>query len=359
MKNMKKLLILLMSICLLSGCGNKECNCPKDNITEKEEYQNLIEGYSDIYQQVATSVVKIEVRKIGNNTTTGSGVVFFQESGRAYILTNAHVVLYSDSTYTVEVKFSDKNGNYTGESEIVASDKIYKSIAEDVAVLEIPESDKYTVANHKYSSELNRGDFVFAVGSPFGKLNQATAGYISSYNTPVELTYTRDYLGYSLTSYAIIPDLTLNKGNSGGGLFDKDGNLIGITTGIEDDNNMKICLTYDHVEKIAKTLITGKSYTRPNISITLKSIPEMGSEKDDYGIYATVKEGVYILSSNEGNEQLTSGHIISEVNGMKISSLDDFWIEILKYNVGDTVTFKILNKNGTDSGLRPQVVLHQ
>lgn len=346
MKKIKSLLLAALLTVFVGGCScssNEGCECPSDTPSTEEQYVDVITDYSELFKKVSQSVVKITVQK-GSYLATGSGVVFFQESDRAYVLTNAHVVKDVNNSYDVNVIFSDENGYESGLVESVDTSTIYKNTDEDIAVLEISKSSKYKVATIGNSEELDKGEFVFTVGSPFGKFNYTSAGNIMSINVPVVMN------GSEVTSYVIVSDATINQGNSGGALFNKEGELIGITTFRYEYINDAVVydmygnLPINHVVKVANSLISKGQYTRPSLNLTLESINEMGAKKDNYGISSTVTSGVYVVNSLEST--VASQSIIVEVNGVRVKSAADFQVQILKYSVGDTVTLTLATKDG-------------
>lgn len=138
----------------------------------------------------------------------GSGFVI---SADGYILTNHHVVADADE---IQVRFSDRR---TYEAEVIGSDK-----ASDVALIKIDAENLPTVKIGA-SSDLKVGEWVLAIGSPFGFDHTVTAGIVSAKgrNLPTE-----NYVPFIQT------DVAINPGNSGGPLFDLDGEVIGINSQI-------------------------------------------------------------------------------------------------------------------------------
>jgi serine protease Do len=138
----------------------------------------------------------------------GSGFVI---SPDGYILTNRHVVADADA---IQVRFSDRR---TYDAEVIGSDK-----ASDVALIKIDAEGLPTVKLGK-SSDLKVGEWVLAIGSPFGFDHTVTSGIISA-------------IGRSLPSENYVPfiqtDAAINPGNSGGPLFNLDGEVIGINSQI-------------------------------------------------------------------------------------------------------------------------------
>ena len=138
----------------------------------------------------------------------GSGFVI---SSDGYILTNHHVVSEADS---VQVRFSDRR---TYEAKVIGSDK-----GSDIALIKIDATDLPTVKIGK-SGDLKVGEWVLAIGSPFGFDHTVTAGIVSA-------------KGRSLPSENYVPfiqtDVAINPGNSGGPLIDLDGEVIGVNSQI-------------------------------------------------------------------------------------------------------------------------------
>lgn len=345
---MKKIFMILFMLFVVGGCScsNEQCECPDDIGNSEEVYQDVISDYSELYEKTATSVVEVVVTK-GTYAVTGSGVVFYKEGDYAYILTNAHVVQDVNSTYQVEVFFSDSDGFKSGESEIVPSSKIYKNINEDVAVLEIPASNKYTVAPIGDSSILKRGEFVYTIGSPVRNFNNTTGGYISSYNVPA-----KEETKPTVTYFVIVSDAVTNKGNSGGALFNKEGKLIGIPTfkplviNNTEVEGMYYSLPINHVIKVARKIMTGQSYIRPSFGNTIESVNEMGVDRSKYGIAPAVTSGVYIVSGVDSGSNIPVGSIITHVNEVEVRSVNDFYVELLKYDVGATIPVTFVTKDG-------------
>ena len=346
MKKVRKVLLVLAILLFVGGCNNEKCECPTDTTQTEEVYKETITDYSELYEKTTTSVVKILVTK-GSYSVTGSGVVFYQEGENAYVLTNAHVVKDVNDSYEIEVIFSDSDGFESGRSEVVDARKVFKSTDEDIAVIEIPKSSKYTVAELGNSDNLNKGDFVYTIGSPFGRFNYTSAGYISSYNVPVKFNTS------TVESYVIVSNAVINEGNSGGALFDKDGKLIGITTFRYDQiNNVEAhemygSLPINHALKVARKIMVGQVYVRPSFgNLNLLSVNELGANRASYNISSIVTSGVYIASGFDTNANLSVGSIITEVNNVKVRSLGDFYVEILKYDVGANISVTLITKDG-------------
>jgi len=351
MNKMKKILISLFMIAAISGCScnNNQCKCPTDEINSDESYSVVKTDYSELYAKTVKSVVMVRLQKKSDKVgsgTTGSGVVVYEEGEYAYIYTNAHVVKNLTSELEIEVLFSDKNGFPSGESEIATL--MGKDIYEDVAVLQIKKSNKYSLATLGDSSKVEAGDFVYTIGSPFGNYNYTTSGSVSAVNAPVVLNYNNTAI--NTTVYALLTNAPINEGNSGGALFNDKGELIGITSfKYTDYNGLYGVLPINYFKKVANHLfINSTNYVRPKLNATLYSVNEMGASKNtNYGIADSIKTGVYV--KNELEENLISDVIITEINGQKITSLVDYEVELLKYSVGDQITITYIDKYGLNT----------
>lgn len=364
MKKMKKILFILMMLVLVTGCScsNEECKCPTDNGEVNETETVVINDYTDLYTQTVRSVVMLRIQKKNDKSTviaTGSGVVAYESNnGRAYVYTNAHVVKGLTTEYEVEVFFSNDKGNFSGESEVVDYTKVYKDLYEDVAVIEIMKSSKYKLATIGDSEALEKGDFVYTIGSPLSKFNYTTAGHVSSVNTAIELDSSKT--GVTTRVYAIMFDAAINEGNSGGALFNEEGKLVGITTLKYDEvYGMYGALPINFFDKVAKYLMVNRtSYVRPILNLDLLSVDELGSRKEQYNINSEyVKNGAYILRTREGNANIIEGHVIVAINGKTVKSVADFEMELLKYKVFDEVTITTTTSQGLP-GKTFSVVLH-
>lgn len=367
MKKISKIFIAVIMLFSLSGCKKEECKCPADEGGENKVETTLINGYSKQYQETVQSVVMIKMKRTGNGElrSTGSGVVFFEEGKNAYIITNAHVLKeYTANSFSVEVYFSNNKGMQTGKSEkaTVAGIDYY----EDIAVLQIDKSDKYKVATLGDSDNLSKSEGVYTIGSPLQIFNHTTSGVISNYNYEIAIDMVNS--GKKTNVYAILMDAPINNGNSGGGLFNSNGELIGITT-FKYNTEQKLAQTLteqnttltsvygalpiNHAIKVAKHLLSSTSeYKRPNLSgLTLWSVDKMGSSRAEYEIHSSIFTGVYIENSTEtGIPHLT---VITKINKKTVNSKEELMVELLKYDIGDTIKLTVINSK---DGMNEQVI---
>lgn len=192
-------------------------------------------SFSQLYAELKNSVVTIECTiteyyynqwgqlKTTTSTVQGSGFVYEYEN-QMVIITNNHVI--EDAT-EIAVTFADEN-NYT--ATVLGADS-----ANDIAVLSTnaPDSEYYPLKIAS-SSTLNVGDFVIAIGSPYGLSGTMTTGIISALDRTV--TITEDTSSYTMTGL-IQTSAPINSGNSGGPLMTIGGEVIGVTTAIVSDSD--------------------------------------------------------------------------------------------------------------------------
>lgn len=352
MKRISKMMLVILMMFALVGCScsNEECKCPTDTNTSEESYVTINNGYKELYKKTAPSVVMVRIQRKSNGEikATGSGVVAFEEGNYAYVITNAHVVKDMTADFEVEVFFSDEEGVMVGNSEIATV--MGKDFKEDVAILQIAKSNKYKVVTLGDSSKISKGDFVYTIGSPYQKFNHTTSGAISNYNSKIDIDMASS--GVTTPVYAILFDAPINKGNSGGALFNGKGELIGITT-LKYDQMEGIygALPINYFIKVAKHLLsTGTTYQRPTLNFTLLSVNEMTEElRELYDI--NVDNGVYIQSSFESNVEREDVErcIIKAINDINVKSNEEFQVELLKYNIGNTVTLTLIDNLGQNT----------
>ena len=258
----------------------------------------------------------------------GSGVIVKDDG---YIATNYHVIQGANK---VEVTL------HNGESypaRIVGSDP-----ANDIAVIKIDAKD-LTTATIGDSSTVDVGDLAVAIGNPLGQLGgTATTGIISA------LDRTLDVEGTTLT--LLQTDAAINGGNSGGGLFNSKGELIGIVeskasaVGVE---GLAFALPINNVSGIINDLIENGGSAQvasgtPAVGVVISEVSE-----DNAQYYGLESAGVYIAQVTGENARSAGFQEMDRIisfNGTKISSSNEFITLVRKCKVGDTVTVVVSRK---------------
>ena len=285
----------------------------------------------EIYENCSGSIVAIrayEGSKVGYNW--GTGVVVTADG---LILTNTHVLEDSDRA----VVMLGDDTEY--EAELIGADAV-----SDIALIRI-EAEGLTPAVFGDSANLQVGDEVAAIGNPLGESfrNTLTNGIISAIERGM------NYHGRTMT--LLQTNTAINEGNSGGPLFNRYGQVIGIT-------NMKMMSSYSSIEgigfaipsatvcEVVNALIRdGKVVGRPAIGITVGEIPEAASSRYE------LPEGIYVSAVQENTDAakkgVQAGDVITAVNGEPVKTTEDINRIKNTLQVGEEIHFTIWREGET------------
>ena len=256
----------------------------------------------------------------------GSGVII---SSDGYILTCAHVV---DGASNITVTINDKD--YT--ATLVGED-----ITSDIAVIKI-DANGLTPATVGDSDGLKVGQNVMAVGNPLGELGgTVTGGMISALNRSVTIQGSSSVNTMSL----IQMDASVSPGNSGGGLFNMNGELVGIVnakSSSSDAEGLGFAIPINDAIKVAQELLENGYVTgRPYLGITYLAVTD-AQTASQLGVNAY---GVYVVEVVKGGPAekagLQAGDRIVSVDGTEIASKDDLGTLMQKHAAGDTLSITI------------------
>lgn len=299
-------------------------------------YQNAINNAIDTVVQITSEATSVQTNLFGqsvsgSSTSLGSGVII---SSDGYIVTNNHVV--SDAT-NVSVQTNDGT-EY--EATIIGTDA-----KTDLALLKIDATNlKY--ASLVDSDTLSLGQEVVAIGNSLGKGTSCTNGIISALNREVTIN------NYTMT--LILTNAEVNSGNSGGGLFDMNGNLVGIV-------NAKIMSSA--TSSTTSTTVEGMGYAIPanTVKTIVDELMNNGYVKDratigvkvitdsSYLQYYNVSEGALVSEVVENSAAskagIEAGDVIIAIDDNKVSSFTDLSKYLDDYKVGDTVTITVTRDN--------------
>lgn len=280
----------------------------------------VVMDLADVVDQTLPSVVEIftETKQVSGRFReyvtegAGSGVVLTEDG---YIVTNRHVI---DGAGSVQVRLNDGR---TYPARTAGSDE-----KTDLAVLKI-DAAGLTPAKLADSSLTRAGDFVIAVGNPLGELGgTVTEGIISAKDRQV--TIDNQSMTLLQTSAAV------NPGNSGGGLFNLEGELVGVVNAKssgESIEGLAFAIPANTVREISQELIQHSYVTgRPQLGISAARLTRAG------GSSFFDKPGVYVISSNAGSG-LKAGDRIVEIDGTSIVDTADISAALNRHSVGDTV----------------------
>ena len=256
----------------------------------------------------------------------GSGVII---SSDGYILTCAHVV---DGASTITVTVGDKDYTATLVGEDTTS---------DIAVIKI-DADGLTPATVGNSDSLKVGQSVMAVGNPLGELGgTVTGGMISALNRSVTIQGSSSVNTMSL----IQMDASVSPGNSGGGLFNMNGELVGIVnakSSSSDAEGLGFAIPINDAIKVAQELLENGYVTgRPYLGITYLAVTD-AQTASQLGVNAY---GVYVVDVVQGGPAdkagLKTGDRIVSIDGTEIAQKDDLGTLMQKHAAGDTLSITI------------------
>ena len=256
----------------------------------------------------------------------GSGVII---SSDGYILTCAHVV---DGASNITVTINDKDYTATLVGEDTTS---------DIAVIKI-DANGLTPATVGDSDSLKVGQNVMAVGNPLGELGgTVTGGMISALNRSVTIQGSSSVNTMSL----IQMDASVSPGNSGGGLFNMNGELVGIVnakSSSSDAEGLGFAIPINDAIKVAQELLENGYVTgRPYLGITYLAVTD-AQTASQLGVNAY---GVYVVEVVKGGPAekagLQAGDRIVSVDGTEIASKDDLGTLMQKHAAGDTLSITI------------------
>ena len=265
---------------------------------------------------------------------SGSGVILTEDG---YIGTCAHVVVGAKS---IKVTLNDDTSY---DATIIGTD-----VRNDVAIIKI-EATGLTPAALGDSDMLTVGEDVIAIGNPLGELRgTATSGIISAVRRTIEVE--------GNTMELVQTDAAISPGNSGGGLFNASGKLIGIVNAKVSDTTAEglgFAIPVNNVLNEINDLlnygyVTGRAYLGVYTqNVTLRS---------DFGYFfsgGTNCVQIADLVSGSAAEQagLKVGDLILAIDGTEITSNSDLTDVIARYNAGDTATFTI-QRNGSRSDVK-------
>lgn len=255
--------------------------------------------------------------------SAGSGVVI--ESGQGYIVTNAHVVKGADE---ISIGLSDGR---TLEATLIGTDPEV-----DLALLQV-EAEDLTAIEYANSARLRVGDFVVAIGNPFGLNQTVTSGIVSALG--------RSGLGIEGYEDFIQTDAPINPGNSGGALVDLHGRLVGINTAIFAPSGGNIGIGFaipaNMVSAVTAQLIEKGEVNRGFVGAIVQPLNRELARA--FGVISAggMPQGVVIVDVEKGSsaEQagLEPGDVIVQMGENPIVSVADFSAQAATMFIGDEV----------------------
>lgn len=314
-------------------------------------------GYADLVETVLPAVVYVEVtgkasikpaggampegemleefkRRFGgqmpqqnNRPMKGAGSGFIIDAD-GLIVTNNHVV---DGAQSITVKFAD--GTIL-DATVVGSDPLT-----DIALLRVEADGPLPVVEFGSSEELRVGDEVIAMGSPFGLAGTVTSGIVSATSRNINSGPFDDF---------IQTDAAINKGNSGGPLFDANGDVVGVNTAIFSPDGGSVGIGFavpsDLVQEIVADLKDDGKVDRGWLGVQIKPISAETASALGYDEGKGVVIESVVNDSPASMAKLKSGDIILQFNGTEINELRDLTRAVAQQDPDQDVTIEVLRK---------------
>ena len=332
-------------------------------------------SFADIVQRVAPAVVSIDIEEKGPTRTSFSGRGpraedqdedeggadefqglppqlrrFFEQRGRGqqqeepqqpmraqgsgffisrdgYVVTNNHVV---ENASTITVRTND-------DRELKAR-LIGRDPATDLAVIKVEEAGNYPYVSFEDKAKPRVGDWVIAVGNPFGLGGTATAGIVSALAR-------QNVSGSNYVDYMQI-DAPINRGNSGGPSFDLNGRVVGVNSAIFSPSGGSVGIGFDIpadvVQKVSRTLIDHGKVVRGYLGASVQAItPDVA---ESMGL--KTRKGALVASVTRGGPAakggLQTGDLITRIDGREIDSNADLTRQIALVSPGQDMRLSVL-----------------
>lgn len=293
---------------------------------------------SAIVKKTADSVVEIATESVVTGSFAqqyiqqgaGSGVIISEDG---YIITNNHVI---DGANNITVTLRDGTTSYT--AAVIGTDA-----DNDIALLKV-DATGLKPATFGDSSTLAVGDYVVAIGNPLGELGgTVTDGIISALAREVTIE------GKDMT--LLQTNAQISPGNSGGGLFNANGELVGIVNAKDSATEVEgiaFAIPINNVLDIINDLKT-YGYVTGKVELGMQLADITSKETAFY--YGVNQTGCYVLSvikgSNAEEAGFRTGDIITKVNGKEVTSSDDVNKALEEFDVGDQVKFTVYRSGKT------------
>ncbi|WP_353112174.1 trypsin-like peptidase domain-containing protein [Microbacterium sp.] len=310
-----------------------------------------------IATKVLPSVVTIEVSG-SNESGSGSGVILDKEG---HVLTNTHVVTLGGAVSKPTIRVTTSDGRIY-DATVVGTDPIY-----DLAVIQLKDAKDLTPIEFGDSSKLNVGDTAVAIGAPLGLSNSVTTGVVSALNRSIQVASSavpkggtgdqqqgdgsqqnggpfqfdipgmgsQQQASQSISLAVIQTDAAINPGNSGGALVDSKGNLIGINVAIATAGGssssgsesgsigLGFAIPSDVAKRVADQILKDGAATHGLLGASVRDASSVES--------ATVA-GAYIVDITSGGAAgaagLQKGDVVTEINGIPVSSSSDLTAQV-------------------------------
>lgn len=326
------LVILLLGNQLLPAASGVQDSSTGDSTSSNNSSEGVVPTMASDDADVSADISEVSKAVVGvlnmqqqslwedsQEAGTGSGIVYKKEDGKAYVITNNHVVEGAEQLQVAVDK------DHQVDAKVLGTDALT-----DLAVLEIDGEYVDTVANLGSSEDTEVGETVLAIGNPLGMdfNNSVTKGIISGLNRSVEVDTNGDSVPDWVTE-VLQTDAAINPGNSGGALVNADGDVIGI-------NSMKIAqsqvegigfaIPIDEALPIIEKLETDGEVSRPLIGISTAPLSQVPAEyRNEISLPDDIEGGMVVANvqpdSPAANANLEKFDVITKINGNPVTSI--------------------------------------
>ncbi|MFK3331546.1 trypsin-like peptidase domain-containing protein [Staphylococcus aureus] len=313
------IIILIVILNAIFNNVNKNDRMNDNNDADAQKYTTTMKNANNTVKSVVTvenetSKDSLLPKDKASQDEVGSGVVYKKSGDTLYIVTNAHVVGDKENQ---KITFSN---NKSVVGKVLGKDKwsdlaVVKATSSDSSVKEIAIGD---------SNNLVLGEPILVVGNPLGVdfKGTVTEGIISGLNRNVPIDFDKDNK-YDMLMKAFQIDASVNPGNSGGAVVNREGKLIGVVAAkisMPNVENMSFAIPVNEVQKIVKDLETKGKIDYPDVGVKMKNIASLNSfERQAVKLPGKVKNGVVVdqVDNNGLADQsgLKKGDVITELDG--------------------------------------------
>ena len=289
-------------------------------------------GDDDLFRRFFGQPQEQQPQQPRERTVQAAGTGFVIDAS-GLILTNNHVV--EDAT-TIEIDFFGDEDGVFYQAEILGRDPLTDSAL--LELTEIPTDLELAVANFGDSSQMAPGDWVMAIGNPFGFGHTVTVGVISAIGRPFTSVPGR-------SQNVLQTDAAINPGNSGGPLLNIRGEVVGINTAIVSDRQANVGIGFAIPSNTVRELLTelrGGKVTRGRIGVQIMNVARESFE--DLGL--TERTGAIVSSVQEGGPadaaNMQPGDVILRYDGDRVENTEDLQSKVVATRPGTTVPVIVL-----------------
>ncbi|KQS26806.1 S1C family serine protease [Dyadobacter sp. Leaf189] len=278
--------------------------------------------------QIKNAVVKIDTYKTTNGKLraagSGSGFIF---SSDGFIFTNSHVVEGAEKIMV----------SLLNENEIEAT-LIGKDPDTDLAILKIY-TEGYSVAKLGDASQLQIGQFVIAIGNPYGYQHTVTTGVVSALGRTLQTQSGR------MVDNVIQSDAALNPGNSGGPMINTDGEVVGVNTAvIQGAQGLSFSVDINTAKEIARQLIRDGKVFKAYLGLQLQDVPVNEKIRQHYKL--PNKSGIFVTRIEENTpasrSQLLEGDIIVSFNDKPVNNSNELFRALTHRDILNVTNISVL-----------------